>query len=74
MLDFSPVGRTGSRRVPGHSVVRRDYLSHGRNGDTSPTLRVWVPRHVARLVVNYFAYTARPGALACHAARQAAHR
>jgi hypothetical protein len=25
MLDFSSVGRTGSRRVPGHSVVRRDY-------------------------------------------------
>jgi hypothetical protein len=73
-LDFSLVGRTGSRRVPGHSIVRCDYLSHDRNGDTSPTPRVWVPRHVARLVIDYFAYTARPGALACRAARHAAHR
>jgi hypothetical protein len=45
-LDFSPVGRTGSRRVPGHSVVRGDYLSRGRNGSTSPTPHVRVPRHV----------------------------
>jgi hypothetical protein len=41
-----------------------------------------VPRHVARLltrlvaslVVDYFAYAARPGASACRAARHAAHR
>jgi hypothetical protein len=45
---------------------------------TSPPLRVWVPRHiarlvtriVARLVVDYFAYAARLGA----SARRAAHR
>jgi hypothetical protein len=29
---------------------------------TSPTSHVWVPRHFARLVVDYFAYAARPGA------------
>jgi hypothetical protein len=69
-LDFSSVGRTGSRRVPGHSVVRRDYPSRGRNGYTSSTPRVRVPRHVARLVVDYFDYAARPGASARHAARR----
>jgi hypothetical protein len=96
-LHFSSVGRTGSRRVPGHSVVRRDYPSRGRNGYTSTTLRgssrgssrrsssttpttprVRVPRHVARLVtrlvaplvINYFAYAARPGASARHTARR----
>jgi hypothetical protein len=54
-LDFSAVGRTSSHRVPGHSVVRRDYPSRDRNGYTSPTPRVWVPRHVAQLIVDYFA-------------------
>jgi hypothetical protein len=73
-LDFSPVNRNGSRRVPGHSVVRRDYLSRGCNGYTSPTPCVRVPRHVARLVVGYFAYAARPSASAHRAARHAAHR
>jgi hypothetical protein len=52
-LDFSSVGRTSSRRVPGHSVVRRDYPSRGRNGYTSPTLRVPVPRHIAWLVIDH---------------------
>jgi hypothetical protein len=70
MLDFSSVGRTGSRRVPGHSIVRRDYPSDGRNEYTSPTPHVRVPRHVAWLVVDYFAYAARPGASACRAARR----
>jgi hypothetical protein len=51
---------------------------------TSPTPRVRVPRHVARLVVDYFAsrrlvvdyfsYAARPGASARHTARHAACR
>jgi hypothetical protein len=36
---------------------------------TSPTPRVRVPRHVAWLVVDYFAYAMRPGA----SARRAAH-
>jgi hypothetical protein len=50
----------------------------GSSSTTSPPPRVWVPRHVARLVtrivarlvVYYFAYTARLGA----SARRAAHR
>jgi hypothetical protein len=54
----------------------------GSSLTTSPTSRVQVPRHVARLVsplaVDYFAYAARPGAsahrAACHAARRAARR
>jgi hypothetical protein len=45
---------------------------------TSPTPHVRVPRYVARLitplVVDYFAYTARPGASAHRAARRAARR
>jgi hypothetical protein len=77
-LDFSSVGRTGSRRVPDHFVVRHDYLSRGRKGYTSPTPRVRVPQHVARLVtrllVDYFDYVARPGALARRAARRVACR
>jgi hypothetical protein len=74
MLDFSSVGRTGSRHVPGHFVVRCDYPSRGRNGYTSTTPRVRVPRHVAwlvaRLVVDYFDYVASPVALARRAARR----
>jgi hypothetical protein len=41
---------------------------------SSPTLCVRVPRHVARLVVDYFDYVARPGASARRAARHAARR
>jgi hypothetical protein len=48
--------------------------SRGSSSTTSPTPRVRVPRHVAwlvtRLVVDYFAYAARPGASACRAARR----
>jgi hypothetical protein len=77
-LDFSSVGCTGSRRVPGHSVVCRDYLSRSRNGYTSTTPCVRVPRHVARLitplVIDYFAYAARLGASARRAAHHAALR
>jgi hypothetical protein len=58
-LDFSSVGRTGSRRVPCHSIVRRDYPSRGRNGYTSPTPRVRVPRHVARLITRLVAQARR---------------
>jgi hypothetical protein len=58
----------------------------GSSSTTSPSPRVWVPRHVARtvtrlvawlvapLVVDYFAYAARPGASARRAARHTAHR
>jgi hypothetical protein len=73
-LDFLSVGRTGSRRVPGHSIVRRDYPSRGSKGYTSPTPRVRVPRHVAWLVVDYCAFTVRLGASARRAAPHAAHR
>jgi hypothetical protein len=42
----------------------------GSSSTTSPTLRVWVPQHVVRLVtwlvVDYFASGARPGASARH--------
>jgi hypothetical protein len=81
-LDFSSVGHAGCCRVPDHSVVRRDYLSPGRNESTSNKSRVRVPRHVARLItwlfaplfVDYCAYAARPGAsarrAACHTARR----
>jgi hypothetical protein len=64
--------------VPGLSVVRRDYPSRGHNGYTSPTPRVRVPRHVARLVtwlvVDNFDYAAHPGASARRAARHVACR
>jgi hypothetical protein len=55
-------------------------MSRGSSSTTSPTAHVRVPRHVARLVVDYsasrrlvvdyFAYVARSGALACHALRR----
>jgi hypothetical protein len=75
-----------SRRVPGYSVVRRDYPSRGRNRSTSPPPRVWVPRHVTRLVtplvvdystsrrlvVDYFASAARLGASTRRTAHHAA--
>jgi hypothetical protein len=60
----------------------------GSSSTTSPTPRVRVPRHVARLVtrlvvdyfasrrlvVDYFDYATRPGASACRAARHVARR
>jgi hypothetical protein len=57
--------------------VRREYSSPGCSGSTSRTPRVRVPRHVvplvarhvARLVVDYFAYATRPGGSARRAAR-----
>jgi hypothetical protein len=142
-FDFSSVGRTGSHRVSGHCVSRRDYsssglhrlycayvvhldtpsrrsISHqsvamalavcpviplcvvttrlvastdilclrratgylgtsrGSSSNIVPTPCVWVPRHlawlVARLVIDYFAYAARPGASARRAARRVARR
>jgi hypothetical protein len=152
-LDFSSVGRTGSRRASGHYVSRRDYSSSGlhrlycayavhpdapsrrstcrqsvalalavcpliplcvvitrlaaatdilhlrrasgclgtsraSSSTFLPTPRVRVPRHVARLVartvvdyfasrrlvVDFFAYVARPGTSARCAARHASRR
>jgi hypothetical protein len=152
-LDFSSVGRIGSRRAFGHCVSQRDYsssglhrlycayvvhpdapsrcstsrqsvalalavcpviplcvvttcltaameilrlrcasgclgTSRGSSSTTSPTPHVRVPWHVTRLVkplivdysasrrlvVDYFAFTARLGASACRAARHTARR
>jgi hypothetical protein len=52
--------------------------SRGSSSKTSTTPRIWVPRHVVRLitrvvaplVVDYFAYAARPGASARRTARR----
>jgi hypothetical protein len=44
--------------------------SRGSSSITSLTPRILVPRHVARLIVDYFAYAASPGASARHAARR----
>jgi hypothetical protein len=41
---------------------------------TSPTPRVWVPRHVTRLVVDYFNYATCPGASVRCVARRATCR
>jgi hypothetical protein len=53
-------------------------LRAGSSSTTSPTLRVQVPWHVARLVaplvVDYFTYAARPGDSARRAARHPARR
>jgi hypothetical protein len=63
--------------------LSRDSLSTtsphaGSSSTTSPTPRIRVPRHVARLVVDYFNYAARLGAsarrVAHHATRRTAHR
>jgi hypothetical protein len=49
--------------------------SRGSSSATSTTPRVRVPRHVARLIVDYFDYAALPGASARRAARHPAlHR
>jgi hypothetical protein len=71
LLDFSSVGRTGSRCASGFYGTSRG-LSRGSSSTTSPTPRVRVPRHVARLVVwlivDYFA--SRSGASARRVARR----
>jgi hypothetical protein len=74
---------TPRARVPQHvarhvtrlvALLVVDYLS----STTSPTPRGQVPRHVAwlvaPLVVDYFAYAARPGASARRAARHGVRR
>jgi hypothetical protein len=56
--------------------------SRGSLSTSSPTPHVWVPRHIAQhvarlvapLVVDYFAYAARPGASARRARRHATRR
>jgi hypothetical protein len=49
-------------------------LSCRSSSTSSPTPSVRGSRHIARLVVDYFAYAARPGASARRAARHAARR
>jgi hypothetical protein len=61
------------RRVSGCLGTSRG-SSCGLSSTTSPPPCVRVPRQVARLVVDYFDYAARPVASAQHAARRAAHR
>jgi hypothetical protein len=46
----------------------------GSSSTTSPTLRVRVPRHVTRLVDDYFTYAARPVASARRAACRVTRR
>jgi hypothetical protein len=41
---------------------------------TSTTPRIWLLRHVTRLVVDYFTYAARPVASARRAACRVTHR
>jgi hypothetical protein len=53
------------RRASGYLCMSHD-SSPGSSSTTSPTPRVRMPR----LVVDYFAYTARPGASTCRAARR----
>jgi hypothetical protein len=49
-------------------------MSRGSSSTTSPMPRVWVPRHVTRLAVDYFSYATHPGASARRTARHAARR
>jgi predicted DNA-binding transcriptional regulator AlpA len=72
----STTSSTPRVRVPRHvaRIVVDYFASRGSLSTTSLTPRVRVPRHVsrlvARLIVDYFAYVARPGA----SARRVAHR
>jgi hypothetical protein len=73
-----------ARRTARHAALRRllrvrrafECLGtlRGSSSTTSRTLRVRVPQHVARLVVDYFTYAVRPGVSARRTARRAAHR
>jgi hypothetical protein len=77
---FSSTARLGASARPAalHVVRRRSSSTTppraGSSSTTSPPPRVWVPRHVVRLVVHYFAYTASPGASARRVARCTACR
>jgi hypothetical protein len=70
-------GCLGTSRGSSRGSSRRSSLTTspraGSSSTTSPTPRIWVPRHIARLiaplVVDYFDYAARPGASARRAAR-----
>jgi hypothetical protein len=76
--------RSSSTSLPHAGLSLTTPPRAGLSSTTSPTPRVRVPRYVVRLVkrlvarlvlvVDYFAYVARPGASARHAARHTAHR
>jgi hypothetical protein len=66
--------RAGSSRGSSRRLSSTTPPRAGSSSTTSPTPRVWVPRLVAPLVVDYFALTARLGASAHRAARHAARR
>jgi hypothetical protein len=77
-------GCFGTSRGLSHDSSSTTSPRAASSSTTSPTPRVRVPRHVTRLVVDYsascrlvidyFAYAARPGASARRAARHAARR
>jgi hypothetical protein len=72
--------RHAAHRVPRSRQLRLHHASgcldtsrdssRGSLSTTSTTPCVWVPRHVTRLVADFFTYTVRPGASACCAARR----
>jgi hypothetical protein len=76
--------RRAARHVARRAACRRLLLlrrasgclgtSRGSLATSSPTPRVRVPRHIARLIVDYFAYAVRPGASAPRTAHRAARR
>jgi hypothetical protein len=67
-------GCFGTSRGTSHRSSSTTSPYAGSSSTTSPTLRVRVPRHVARLVVDYFDYAACPVASAHCAAHRAARR
>jgi hypothetical protein len=76
----SASARRAARRAARRRLLRLRHASgclstsRGPSSTTSPTPHVQVLRHVARLVVDYFAYDARPGASTCRTASRAARR
>jgi hypothetical protein len=68
-------GCLGTSRGSSRGSSRRSSsTTPGSSSTTSPPPHVRVPRRVARLVIDYFAYAARPGASARRAARHGVHR
>jgi hypothetical protein len=79
---FASTARPGAsaRRAARHRLLRLRRASgclsssRGSSSTTSPPPRVRVPRHVARLVVDYFDYAARPVASIRRATCRVIHR
>jgi hypothetical protein len=67
-------GFLGTSRGLSHDSSLTTSPHAGSSSTTSPMPRVQVPRHVARLVVDYFTYVARPVASARRAACRVTHR